>query len=262
MLLSLFLDVYAALFGLIVGSYLNVVVHRLPRGLSTVLPRSRCPSCGALIRARDNLPVVSWLLLRARCRACGARISWRYPVVEAATAALFVVVMEVYGVTFEGLAAVLLGCLLLALALIDGEHFLLPDRLTLPGIAAGLLLQPLVSWNGGGWRGLLTGLTGVALGAGVLLVLWGGWVLLKGEEGMGLGDVKMLAMIGAFLGWKGVVVTLFFASLGGSLVGLAVIAARRGHLKSRLPFGVFLALGGAVALFWSRPLVDAYLRLL
>lgn len=262
MLPSLFLDVYAALFGLIVGSYVNVVVYRLPRGVSTALPRSRCPACHAVIRPRDNLPLVSWLLLRGRCRSCGALISWRYPAVEAATAVLFVAVVEVFGPTWEGLAAALLGCLLLALALIDAEHYLLPDRVTLPGLAAGLALQPFLVWNGGGWRGVVAALAGVALGAGVLLVLWGGWLLVKGEEGMGLGDVKMLAMIGAFLGWKGVAVSLFFASLAGSLVGLGVIVLRRGGLKSRLPFGVFLALGGGVALFWGRRLADAYLGLL
>lgn len=251
---QLLLDVYAALAGLIVGSYLNVVVHRLPRGLSTVRPRSRCPACGAGIGARDNLPVVSWLLLRGRCRHCGTLIGWRYPVVELGTAALFVACLERFGLTLEAAVAALLGCLLLALAMIDAEHYLLPDRLTLPGIVVGLAVQPWIDWGG-----LVAAALGAALGGGLLLALWGLWLLMRGEEGMGLGDAKMLAMIGAFLGWKGVLVTLFVASLVGSAVGLGLIAFGRGGMKSQLPFGVFLALGGGVALFWGRALVDAYL---
>ncbi|HEX2163052.1 MAG TPA: prepilin peptidase [Thermoanaerobaculia bacterium] len=250
----LLLDLYAAVFGLIVGSYLNVVVYRVPRGLSTVRPRSRCPSCGAGIGALDNLPVVSWVLLRGRCRHCGALIGWRYPAVELLTAALFVACLERFGPTLEAAVAALFVSLLVALAMIDLELFLLPDRLTLPGIVAGLAVQPWIDWGG-----LVGAAVGAALGGGLLLALWGGWLLLRGEEGMGLGDVKMLAMVGAFLGWRGVLVTLFFASLAGSAVGLALIAARRGGMQSRLPFGVFLAAGAAVALFWGRALVDAYL---
>lgn len=254
---GLLLDLYAALAGLIVGSYLNVVVHRLPRGVSTVRPRSRCPSCGAGIGARDNLPVVSWLLLRGRCRHCGSIIGWRYPAVELATAALFVLCVERFGPSPEAAVAALLCCLLLALGLIDAEHYLLPDRLTLPGIVVGLAVQPWIDWGG-----LLPAAIGAALGGGLLLALWGLWLLVRKEEGMGLGDVKMLAMVGAFLGWKGVLVTLFFASLVGSAVGLALIAVGRGGMKSRLPFGVFLALAAGIALFWGRPMIDAYLGLL
>lgn len=257
MTVRLLLDVYAALFGLIVGSYLNVVIHRLPRGLSTVLPRSRCPSCGTAIRARDNFPVVSWLLLRGRCRSCGTPIAWRYPVVEALTALLFVACMERWGPSLEAAVAAVFGAALIALAVIDAEHYILPDRITLPGIAVGLAVQPFLDW-GGFWQAAV----GAVLGGGLLLLLWAGWLWLRKEEGMGLGDVKMLAMVGAFLGWKGVLVTLFFASVAGSVVGLALIAGGRGGLKSALPFGTFLAAGAAFALFWGRPLMDAYLALL
>ncbi len=257
MALQAFIIAYAAVLGLIVGSYLNVVIYRLPRRLSTVLPRSRCPSCGAPIRARDNLPVVSWLLLRGRCRACGAPISPRYPSIEAATAALFVGCVLAFGVSVAALAAAIFGALLIALAAIDVEHMLLPDRLTLPGLALGLALSPFLPF--GGFRAALLG---ALLGGGILLALAGGWLLLRGEEGMGLGDVKMLAMIGAFLGWKGMVVTLFSASLLGALVGIALLGRSRAGLKTRLPFGAFLSLGGLFALFAGAPLVDLYLRLL
>lgn len=257
MLFQTVVGVYAGLLGLIVGSYLNVVIHRLPRGLSTVLPRSRCPVCGAAIRARDNLPLVSFLMLRGRCRRCGAPIAWRYPLVELATGLLFVAVVLRWGPTVEALTAALFCCLMVALAAIDLELYLLPDRLTLPGLVAGLAIQP---WFPGG--DLASAAIGAAAGGGVLLAVWGAWYLLRHEEGMGLGDVKMLAMIGAFVGWKGAGVALLVAVAAGSLVGLAMIALRRAGRRSRLPFGVFLALGGLVALFWGRALAAGYLDLL
>ena len=252
-----FLILWAGLMGLVVGSYLNVLIHRLPLGVSTVTPRSRCPACGAPIRARDNLPVVSWLLLRGRCRDCGAPISARYPLVEAATGLAFAGAVARFGAGRSAIAAALLATLLIALAAIDLDHFLLPDRLTLPGIAAGLAAQLALPEGS-----LARGLTGALVGAGLLLALAGAWELLRGVEGMGLGDVKMLAMIGAFLGVGGVVVTLLFGTFAGSAAGLVMMARGRGNLQAKLPFGLFLAGGGLVALFAGAPLVRAYLGLL
>jgi leader peptidase (prepilin peptidase)/N-methyltransferase len=249
------LDLYAALVGLVTGSYLNVVIYRLPRRLSTVLPRSRCPTCGVPIRARDNLPVLSWLLLRGRCRACGTRISPRYPLVEALSGALFLACMERFGPTPAALAAALFCCLMVVLAWIDLEHLILPDRITLPGIAVGIALQLVVPWSG-----LLGAVVGALLGAGVLLAAYGLWWLVRREEGLGLGDVKMLAMIGAFLGWQGVTVSLFFGALTGAAFGLSLVATGRGAMRSKVPFGAFLALGGLIALFAGRALVALYLR--
>lgn len=265
MSLQLLLGLYATVLGLIVGSYLNVVIYRLPLGISTVLPRSRCPECGAAIRARDNVPVISFLLLRGRCRACGASISWRYPLIEGATALLFLGCFLRFGASFEALAGVLFCALMVALAFIDLDHMILPDVLTWPAIAAGILLQPLLSWarlGPGPWRALAGGALGAAVGAGILLAVWAGWYLLRREEGMGLGDVKMLAAIGAFLGWQGVLVSLFFAALSGAAVGLGLMAWRGGDLKSKLPFGTFLALAGLIALFAGERIVEAYARLL
>jgi leader peptidase (prepilin peptidase) / N-methyltransferase len=253
----LLLDGYAAVVGLVVGSYLNVVIYRLPRGLSTVVPRSSCPACGAPIQARDNLPLVSFALLGGRCRACAAPISWRYPLVEAATALLFVACLERFGASLAGLAAALFCCLMIALGLIDLEHLLLPDRITLPGIVAGLALS---SWLP--WSGLRSAVAGALLGAAVLLAIWAAWYLLRREEGMGLGDVKMLALIGAFLGWQETLVALFFASFAGALTGAALLLRGDVGLKSKLPFGSFLALGGITALFVGRQLVDWYAGLL
>ena len=252
-----FFVVYAGLVGLIVGSYLNVVVHRLPHQQSTVLPRSRCPKCGAAIRALDNLPVVSWLLLGGRCRDCRAPISVRYPLIELLTGGLFAGAVARFGVTASAAGAALFCAALVALAAIDIEHFLLPDRITLPGLAVALAFQPLLAW------GSISGaLQGALLGAGLLLVMAGIWELLRGVEGMGLGDVKMLAMIGAFLGVHGVIVTLVFASLAGSVVGITLLARGSIELQGKLPFGFFLAAGAAVALFAGEPLARAYLALL
>ena len=265
MLLQALLGLYAAVLGLIVGSYLNVVVYRLPRGISTVLPRSRCPGCGEVIRARDNVPVLSFLLLGGRCRACRTRISWRYPLIEATTAALFVACFLRFGVTPAAPVAALFGCLMLTLAIIDIDHMILPDVLTWPGIALGILLQPLLPWarlGDGPWRAMAGAAVGALLGGGVLLAVWLGWYLIRHEEGMGLGDVKMLAAIGAFLGWKGALVALFFAALSGATVGLALMSWGSLGARSKLPFGAFLALGGLVALFAGEPLVRAYARLL
>ena len=252
-----FLVLWAGLVGLVVGSYLNVLVHRLPLGRSTVRPRSRCPACGAAIRARDNLPIVSWLLLGGRCRDCGARISPRYPLVEAATGLLFAGCVLRFGFTREAIAAAVLAALLVALAAIDFDHFLLPDKLTLPGIALGLAAQWLVPSGS-----VVAGLRGALIGAGLLLAIAGAWELLRGVEGMGLGDVKMLAMIGAFLGAGGVVVTLVFGTFAGSAIGLALVARRGGDLQAQLPFGVFLSAGGLVALFAGDTLVGSYLGLM
>jgi len=251
------LDVYAALLGLVTGSYLNVVIHRLPRGESTVLPRSRCPYCAGGIRARDNLPVLSYLLLRGRCRRCGAPISWRYPAFEAATALLFVGIVERFELTVEALVALVFGCLLLVLAAIDLDHLLLPDRLTLPGILVGLAAQPWLPRTS-----FLDAVVGVAVGAGLLILLINFWFWLRHEEGMGMGDVNMLAMVGAFLGWQGVLVTFALATVTGALSGLALLAAGRLELRGRLPFGLFLALGALLALFAGDRLLAAYTGLL
>jgi leader peptidase (prepilin peptidase)/N-methyltransferase len=252
-----FFVVYAFLVGLIVGSYLNVVIHRLPNSESTVTPRSRCPSCGAAIRARDNLPLVSFLLLRGRCRDCAAPISIRYPLVEGITALLFAGSVARFGATATAAAGALFCALLVALAGIDLEHFLLPDKLTLPGIALGLALQPVVAW--GSWP---RAFQGALAGAGLILAISGLWRLWKGIDGMGLGDAKMLAMIGAFLGLSGVVVTLVAASFAGAAVGLTLLARGAIGAEGRLPFGFFLALGGLLALFAGAPLTRYYVGLL
>jgi len=245
--------VSAGLFGLVIGSFLNVLAHRLPRGESAVSPGSHCPACGAPVRGRDNIPVVSWLLLRARCRDCRAPISPRYPLVEAANGALWVLCFLRAPSYPDFAAAAFFVSACLVLTLIDAEFHLLPDAITLTGIAVGLGLSFFSSV-----RTPLSAVLGAALGAGGLWLVAFLYEKAAGHEGMGLGDVKMLGMVGAFLGPVGVVVTVFLASLSGSAVGLALIAARRGGMKMALPFGVFLAVGALAALFFGEPLVEHY----
>ena len=257
----------AGAYGLVIGSFLNVVIHRLPREMSLLRPRSHCPGCGALVRWYDNVPLLSYLALRGRCRACRTPISPRYPLVELASAGLLVAVAARFGLTVAGLAAALFVLLLLTLALIDLEHRLLLDVLTLPGIAAGLLLAPLggslvvplggavLHSSGPALSALASSLLGAAIGALVPYVVIVGYRLIRGAEGMGLGDVKFLAMIGVFLGWKGVLLTIGLGSVLGAAVGLGLIAAGRGRRDTELPFGTFLAAGALLTLFVGGPLM-------
>jgi len=249
--------VAAGLFGLVIGSFVNVLVHRLPRGESTVSPPSHCPSCGAQIRALDNIPVVSWLLLRGRCRDCRAPIAVRYPMLELANGILWTLVYlrsrdgaELFGGLFFASAC-------LALAAIDAEFQILPDKITLSGIVIGILIALLP-----GARSPVSALVGAAVGGGGLFLIAFLYEKIAGQEGMGLGDVKMLAMIGAFLGARGVVVSVLLASLAGSVVGVGAIVLGRGDRKMRLPFGVFLAAGGVAAFFFGEDLIARYRALL
>jgi len=248
----------AALFGAALGSFLNVVIHRVPRGESIVSPGSHCPRCDRAIRWYDNVPIASWLLLRARCRDCGAAISPRYVFVEALTAMLSVVVVLHYGPTLQALGALWFAASLLALTYIDLDCTLLPDRITLPGIAVGVAVAALAP-SADRWATVEASLLGVLVGGGILwLVAWS-YHALTGREGMGGGDVKLLAMIGAFLGWKGVLLTLLLASFIGSAIGVVIMVRQRADSKLAIPFGPFLALGALVALFWGDRIVTWYI---
>ncbi len=248
-----FLLLYAAVLGLIFGSFLNVVIHRLPLGRSIVMPRSRCPYCDGSIRFRDNIPVLSFLLLRGRCARCSAPISWRYPLIELTTAGLFVACAARFGLSIEAAIGVLFCMLMLTLAMIDADHYLLPDRITLPGIILGLALQPWLPRTT-----FLEAVAGTLIGAGGLVLTINFWYWLRKEEGMGMGDVNMLALVGAFLGWEGVAITLFISALAGAVAGLALVLTGKLNLRSKLPFGTFLALGGVIALFWGEQIVAYY----
>jgi leader peptidase (prepilin peptidase)/N-methyltransferase len=245
--------VAALLFGLLIGSFLNVLVHRLPRGESIVRPGSHCPACGAPVRPFDNVPVLSWVLLGGRCRDCRAPIAIRYPAIELANGLLWMLVFLQARDWAEGVSGALLASACLALLAIDAEFQILPDRITLTGLAAGLALSFVSST-----RTPASALLGAALGGGGLWLVAFLYRRIAGQEGMGLGDVKMLAMIGAFLGPAGVLVTILLASVSGSIVGLALIAAGRGDRRMRLPFGVFLAVGAVAAFFFGDALLERY----
>ena len=241
--------------GLAVGSFLNVCIHRLPRGESLALPPSRCPACEYRLRWFDNIPVVSYALLAGRCRNCRTAISIRYPLVELATMALFVIHGEVFGWSALLVPRLLFACAMVVLFAIDLEHHLLPNVITLPAIAIGLISSAVLP------PGIVDALIGVILGGGVLWLIGEAYFRYSGQEGMGGGDVKMLAMIGAFLGWKLVLVTLVLSSVAGSLIGLFVILIKRGGMKYALPYGTFLALGALVASLAGDRIVNWYVSL-
>ena len=243
-------------FGLMIGSFLNVCIARLPAGDSIVSPGSRCPSCRHPIRWFDNVPVLSYVWLGGRCRACRAPIGIRYPLVEVATGLLFLIqawwlppdpLLLGHHLLFTALLVVLFGT--------DYDVQRLPDVITLPGIAAGILLSVVTG------PAPVAALRGALAVAGVRLLVRWAWKRATGVDGMGLGDVKMLAMIGAFLGWRQVGVVLFLASLAGAAIGIGLTVAKRRSLQTRLPFGAFLALAAYVASLWGDALLDWYLSL-
>lgn len=238
--------------GTMVGSFLNVCIYRLPRGESVVTPPSSCPACGARIRWYHNVPVFGWLALRGRCADCGAPISSRYPIVEALTGAVFLVHVVTLGLDPVLPIRLAFSAAMIALFAIDLEHQILPDVITLPGVvlgfAASLFLPP-------GW---VSSLIGILVGGGLPWLLAEVYLRVRGVEGLGFGDVKMLAMIGAVLGAPLMLLTLLLASLGGALVGVALIASGRGTRQLRLPFGTFLAVAAVVAGLYGQPLVDWY----
>ena len=238
--------------GLCIGSFLNVVIYRLPLKKSIVSPPSRCRNCDYLLHWYDNIPVFSWLWLGGRCRKCGTIVSIQYPIVELITGALFVLVIWLTPVGPLLASRLILVCILIALFGIDLEHQILPNSITLPGIAIGLLFSLIAP---PGWRDALVG---ALLGGGILYGIAWGYYLWRREEGMGMGDVKMLAMIGAFLGWKAVIVTLVLSSFAGAIIGLGMMAVQKGDMKYALPFGTFLAIGTVIAMFVGDPLVAWY----
>ena len=243
--------IFAAL-GLAVGSFLNVCVHRLPLRLSIVLPSSRCPACDVTLRWFDNLPVLSYLVLKGRCRSCHARISPVYPLVEIVTAIMFVwYYLQLGWQPLLGMRLVF-ACAMIVLFVVDLRHRILPNVITLPGIVVGLVASLAVD---PGWRAAVPG---VILGGGGLYLLAEVYYHVRHQEGLGMGDVKMLAMIGAFLGWQLMLVTLFLASLLGSIIGVGMLAAGLSDSKYALPFGSFLALAAIVATMTGEPLVAWY----
>jgi leader peptidase (prepilin peptidase) / N-methyltransferase len=251
------LAVWSAALGLVIGSFLNVVVWRVPRGESIVRPPSHCPSCGHKVRPRDNVPVVSWLLLRGRCRDCHAPISARYPLVELATGVVFVVLAVRIGFAWELPAYLYLGAIGVALAMIDIDVKRLPNAIVLPSYVVVAVLLGAAAAIEGEWATMLRAvLAGMALYAFYFLLM------LVYPRGMGFGDVKLAGILGAYLGWLGwgeLVVGSFLGFLVGGVFGLALMVVGRAGRKSAIPFGPWMLLGALLGILWGGALADLYL---
>jgi len=243
-------------FGLVWGSFLNVVIYRLPRNLSLIHPPSSCPHCGKRIKAYENIPILSYLALRGKCGNCKSKISPAYPFVEALTPFCFLLVYMQHSISVHFFVSCLFVSALIALCFIDYYHQILPDEITLIGLVVALLYTFFRDD-----LSLVQALLGAGVGAGFLLLVYGAYYFLRKKEGLGLGDVTMMLLVGAFLGWKPTLLTLILASIGGAVVGVFFIIFKKKGLQHALPFGTFLAPAAFVAFLYGQKIIDAYLSL-
>lgn len=264
--------------GLLVGSFLNVCIVRLPRGRSIVTPPSHCPRCRAGIRVYDNIPIISFLLLRGKCRSCGEPISWRYPLVELMNGLFYVWIIHEFPIGGEAFLMMALCSSLIVITFIDLDHQIIPDVITLPGMLIGLSLAPFFMSALGDalpfgleqiipharpyLTAFLNSLIGLLLGGGPLFVIGWVWERMRHVEAMGGGDVKLMGMVGSFLGWKGALLTIMLGALAGSIVGLWLIALKRHKMEKVIPFGPFLAAGAVAAAFYGPDIIAWYLGLI
>lgn len=243
------------IFGICIGSFLNVCIHRIPNSKSIFFPGSMCPKCGTSIRFYDNIPVISFLILMGKCRSCGTRIPIRYPMVELISGGFAISLLLKYGLSVEWISSYTFTAALLVITFIDLDHKIIPDIITLPGIFI-FLLVPFISshitWT--------DSIIGTLLGGGSLLLVAMGYQLITKKEGMGGGDIKLLAMVGAFVGWKGVFFTIFLASIAGTLIGLILMLRSGKGLKLAIPFGPFLSIGAITYIHFGKSIIDWYLR--
>lgn len=275
--MNLFLAVAAFCLGLVIGSFLNVCIYRLPRGESVVHPRSHCPSCNAMVAAYDNIPVVSYLILNGKCRHCRAPISFIYPAVELFTGIVFLMAYLWWGLTPQTAKMAILGAALIVLIFTDYRERILPDRVNFPLMVLGVAFAVLIPVGDGAARMLLTQLLGWSLhpiaisladallgalvGGGILFALGEIWFRLRGVEAMGFGDVKMMIMVGLFFGFKLTILTMLLGSLAGSLIGGVYILISKKDAQYALPLGTFLGVAGLFAIFWGNRVVTAYMSL-
>ena len=247
---------FAFVFGMVVGSFLNVCICRMPKNESIVSPPSHCPHCSYQICWYDNIPLVSYLLLRGKCRGCGAHISLQYPLVELINGLLTLFLFLRFGPTLAFAALFLFCSALVVITFIDLEHQIIPDEISLSGIVVGFVLSFFL--EGHTW---LNSLLGILLGGGSLLLVAYLYQRVTGKDGMGGGDIKLLAMMGAFLGWKAVPFIIFASSLVGSLIGVTIMLLQKKDTKLAIPFGPYLAFGAILYIFYGRPLIRWYLGL-
>jgi leader peptidase (prepilin peptidase)/N-methyltransferase len=272
------ITVVVLVFGLIVGSFLNVCIVRLPRGRSIVSPPSHCPRCKKSIKFYDNMPVISFLILRGKCRACNEPISWRYPAVELLNGLMYVWTAREFGFGGEMFLVMAFCSSLIVVTFIDYDHQIIPDVITLPGILVGLMLAPffmsvladplpfrlgsLLPHAGPYLTGFLNSFIGLLFGATPLFAIGWLWEKLRNIEAMGGGDVKLMGMVGSFLGWKGALLTIMLGALAGSVVGITLILLKRHKMDKVIPFGPFLAIGAVMTMFYGYDIVSWYLGLI
>jgi leader peptidase (prepilin peptidase)/N-methyltransferase len=247
---------FALLFGLLVGSFLNVCICRMPKNESIVSPPSHCPECSYQIRWYDNIPLFSYLLLRGKCRGCGTHISLQYPLVELINGLLTLFLFLRFGPTLAFATLFLFCSALVVITFIDIEYQIIPDEISLSGIVIGFALSFFL--KGHSW---LNSLLGILLGGGSLFLVAWTYQRLTGKDGMGGGDIKLLAMMGAFLGWKAVVFIIFASSLIGSIIGVSIMVLQKKDGKLAIPFGPYLAFAAVLYIFYGRPLIRWYLGL-
>jgi leader peptidase (prepilin peptidase) / N-methyltransferase len=246
--------IFAFIFGSLVGSFLNVCICRIPHDESVVFPPSHCPKCNCRLPFYDNVPIVSYLVLGGKCRSCRAPISWQYPLVELLNGVLTLLLFLKFGPTPLFLVLFVFCCAMVVITFIDLEHQIIPDVISLPGIIAGFICSFFLPEHG--W---LNSLLGILAGGGSLYLVASSYHLLTGKEGMGGGDIKLLAMMGAFFGWKSVPFIIFVSSLAGSVIGITVMLIRKKDAKFAIPFGPFLALGAILYIFVGKQLIHWYL---
>ncbi len=253
---QLYFFILSFLFGAVIGSFLNVCIYRMPREESVVSPPSHCPSCDYRIRWYDNIPLVSYLLLGGKCRGCRAKISLQYPLVELLNGLLTLALFMRYGPTLAFAVLFLFCSALVVITFIDIEHQIIPDEISLSGIVLGFVFSFFLA--GHSW---LNSLLGIVLGGGSLLLVASGYHWLTGKEGMGGGDIKLLAMMGAFLGWKSIPFIIFASSLIGSLIGVSLMVIQKKDSKLAIPFGPYLAFAAVLYIFYGPQLIHWYLTL-
>ncbi|MFY9270777.1 MAG: prepilin peptidase [Candidatus Manganitrophaceae bacterium] len=250
------LETIVFIVGLLVGSFVNVCIHRFPREESIVFPPSHCPSCRKPIRPYDNIPLLSFLLLGGRCRFCRAPISWRYPLIELGHGFGYLFMLRQFGLSLPFAIYALFFSALVTVTFIDLSHQIVPDRITLPGMVLGVVAASTVLPPG-----LINSLLGLFLGGGLFYLTAVLSVAFLKKEGMGGGDIKLIAMIGAFLGWRGMLLTIFLAALSGSLLGLFLVLFQGRSRAEPIPFGPFLALGALISLIWGTEILQWYFLL-
>lgn len=265
---EIFTYILSFIFGSIIGSFLNVCIYRIPKQESIVYPGSHCTSCDESISFYNNIPILSYLFLNGKCAKCGDKISIQYPFVELLTGLLFLSTVFVFGLSIQTLFYLIFISSLIAITFIDLEHMIIPNVITYPGIVVGILYNAiLTNWNNAGESisefnlnlsnffsllneiPILDSIFGVILGGAILLLIATVYKIVKKRDGMGMGDVKLLAMIGAFFGWEGVLFVIFLGSILGSIIGITVIISKKGDMRYALPFGPFLSIAAVIYIF-------------